>query len=191
MHEELVKFFVATDELGVQHAALYQTAPFGLSAAPTGLERRCFSFFVWRNSSGNLLAAILRASSLLSNLPRTQAVRAGRRAALWGLGGPPFCKPFGKCFVSGYRTLEARFLVSFEASTAALQQPSQRHAKRSQNSRSVLLAARAARARHCTVCSWKKSVLLSTIITNKQMPRYQRTGHPQCKNSVRLFLFRP
>ena len=44
MHEELVKFFVATDELEVQHAVLYQTAPFGLSAAPTGLERRCFSF---------------------------------------------------------------------------------------------------------------------------------------------------
>jgi hypothetical protein len=56
-------------------------------------------------------------------LPRTQAVRAARRAALWGLGGPPFCKPFGKCFVSGYRTLEARLLVSFEASTAAPQQP--------------------------------------------------------------------
>ena len=51
--------------------------------------------------------------------------------------------------------------------------------------------ARAARARHCTVCSWKKSVLLSTITTNKQMPRYQRTGRPQCRNSVRLFLFRP
>ena len=46
-----------------------------------------------------------------------------RRAALWGLGGPPFCKPFGKCFVSGYRALEARLLVSFEAGTAALQQP--------------------------------------------------------------------
>jgi hypothetical protein len=44
MHEELVKFFVATDELEVQHAVLYQTAPFGLSAAPTGLECRCFSF---------------------------------------------------------------------------------------------------------------------------------------------------
>ena len=69
-----------------------------------------------------MFAAILRASSLLSNLPRTQAVRAARRAALWGLGGPPFCKPFGKCFVSGYRTREARLLVSFEASAAALQQ---------------------------------------------------------------------
>jgi hypothetical protein len=96
-----------------------------LPGSPDPFSGQVGHVFYFHNSPGSLalFAAILRASSLLSNLPMTQAVRAARRAALWGLGGPPFCKPFGKCFVSGYRTLEARLLVSFEASTAALQQP--------------------------------------------------------------------
>jgi hypothetical protein len=37
----------------------------------------------------------------------------------------------------------------------------------------------------------EKISLVKHIITNKQMPRYQRTGHPQCRNAVRVFLFRP
>jgi hypothetical protein len=43
------------------------------------------------------------------------------RAALWELGGPPFCN--AKCFLSQYRTLEARLLLSFDTSAASLQQP--------------------------------------------------------------------
>jgi hypothetical protein len=40
-----------------------------------------------------------------------------------GLGGLPFCKTFSEWFLSGYRTLKAWPLISFDASTASLQQP--------------------------------------------------------------------